>query len=205
MSALRLRGPRWWWLSWMLLPGLAGAQEIRSKTFESVSPNGKVSIVSRCDGQRHTCDVSAQSGTTVIEIGPRGYRAGPGIRWVNLDTAAIEFKCGDGCQETWFYNPRLGKSIAYRDVLAVDGVRMRLAVADPARRDIEVHPIRAETGAAPTCRIVRDWPSEGGFALGGVLVHAVFRSDGNLRLQYQRGADATTVTDEVVIDKAGAC
>jgi hypothetical protein len=188
----------------MLMPGLAAAQEIRSKTFESVSPNGKVSIVSRCDGQRRACEVSAQTGRSTVEIGPRAYPSGPSIHWVNLDTGAVDFSCGDGCRTTWFYNPRMGVSAPYRGVLATDGIRMRVAVANAERREIEVLPVGAREGVAPTCRIKRSWSQARPFAHGGTIANIVFGSDGKLKLQYVNAA-SVRVSEEIPIDRAGAC
>lgn len=188
-----------------LLPCLATAQTIRSKTFESVSPNGKVSITSRCDGERHSCDVSARVGGSVVAIGPPGYPSGPSIHWVNLDTAAVEFKCGEGCVTTWFFNPRLGRSAAYHGVLAVDGIRMRAAVGNDQRQEIELLPIQAQEGATPTCRIRRDWSPPGVSTREGRNSRTVFHSDGSLRLEYLRGAPPRIVTEEIPIDRGGAC
>jgi len=188
----------------LLAPGVATAQEIRSKTFESVSPNGRVSIVSRCDGQRRACDVSAQTGRSTVDIGPRAYPAGPSIRWVNLDTAAVDFACGAECRTTWFYNPRMGLSAAYHGVLAVDGIRMRVAVANEQRREIEVFSIGAHEGGAPTCRIKRSWSQAGPFTHGATISNAVFGSDGKLKLHYA-GAASGRVSEEIALDRDGAC
>ena len=188
-----------------LMPALATAQTIRSKTFESVSPNGKVRIVSRCDGQRRACDVSAVAGKSTVEIGPRAYPSGPGIHWVNLDTAAVDFSCGEGCRTTWFYNTRIGLSAPYLNVLAVDGIRMRAAVRDERRQEIQVLPIRVEEGAAPTCVVKRDWSQEGVFTLAAKIGNVVFGPEGHLKLQYVRGAEFERVAEEIAIDRAGAC
>ena len=168
------------------LPAAVSAQTIRFKSFESVSPNEKVRIVSKCDGQRQACNVSAHAGGSAVEIGPRDYPSGPGIRWVNLDTAAVDFACGEGCRTTWFFNPRLGRSAPYRHVLAVDGVRMRVAVDDPAREEIDVLPIGTDENATPSCRVPRR-TLYGGTA-DTAARRVVFDSEGNLKLHDGSGA-----------------
>lgn len=187
----------------LLLPLAASA----TKTFESVSPNGKLSVLSRCDDKRENCDVYVHAGKRTVEIGPRGYPSGPGISWVNLDTVEVTFGCGDWCRTSWFYNTRMGTSAGYKNVLAVDGIRMRVAVSNAARQEIEIVPIRAAENAEPTCRIRREWKT--GTMLdvgkGAAIDSIVFRSIGALKLSYRHGATGEHVAEEIAIASDGSC